>query len=248
MKISEALGLQEKGVISLVGGGGKTSLMYRLAEELSSQYKVVITTTTKIFRPASDKFPLVLLKKDDLPGQELDEHLLQGLRPVVGSGLLENNKLNGISREQVDLLQNHADFIIAEADGSKGLSLKGHLSFEPVIAGSTNVLLVVIGADILGKTLDVRYVHRPEIVAKLTGRKLGSEIDAEMVAELITHPQGILRDCPAAMVVSFINKVDLLENQDEGHRLGRLLLGEKIRKVILGSATGMNPVLNILES
>lgn len=249
MKISKALGLEEKGVISLVGGGGKTSLMFRLAEEISLQYKVVVTTTTKIFLPPPDKFPFVLLEKDEPPAKELYESLLKGLRPVVGSCLLENNKINGISREQVDLLQNHADFILIESDGSKGRSLKGHLDFEPVIAGSTTVLLVVIGADIFGKTLDSNYVHRPEIVSRLTGRKMGSIIDAEMIAELITHPEGILRDSPStARVVPFINKADRLENQGEGRRLGRLLLGGKIKKVILGSAIGINPVITVVES
>ncbi len=248
MKISKALGLKGKGVISLVGGGGKTSLMYRLAEEIPLQYKVVVTTTTKIFLPPPDKFPLVLLEKDEPPERELYEFLLKGLRPVVGSGLLENNKINGIPREQVNLLQSYADFTLIESDGSKGRSLKGHLDFEPVIAGATTVLLVVIGADIFGKTLDSKYVHRPELVSRLTGRKMGTIIDAEMIAELITHPEGILRDSPSnAMVVPFINKVDRMENQGEGRRLGRLLLGEKISKVILGSAIGINPVLAIME-
>lgn len=249
MKICEALGLKERGVISLVGGGGKTTSMYRLAEEIPLQYKVVVTTTTKIFRPSPGKFPLVLLEEGELPVNYLYDCFSKGLKPVVCSGLLENNKLNGISSEQLDFLQKYADFTIAEADGSKGRSLKGHLSFEPVIAGSTNVLLVVIGADILGKTLDARYVHRPEIVSRLTGRTLGSDIDAEMVAKLIKHPEGILRDSPpTAEVVPFINKIDCLENQDEVRRLGRLLLGGKIRKVILGSSNMANPVSAIMES
>jgi probable selenium-dependent hydroxylase accessory protein YqeC len=249
MEISKALGLQEREVISLVGGGGKTTLMFRLAKEIPLQYRVVITTTTKIYVPSPDKYPLILLDKKEMPVKGLEEYLRKGLRPVVGSGLLENNKLNGISSEQLNSLQNYADFTLAEADGSKGMSLKGHLDFEPVIAGSTTVLLVVIGADIFGKTLDNKYVHRPEIVSKLTGHKMGSMIDAEMIAELITHPEGILRDSPSiARVVPFINKADRLENQAEGRRLGRLLLGEKIRKVILGSANGINPVITVMES
>jgi probable selenium-dependent hydroxylase accessory protein YqeC len=249
MEISKALGFREREIISLVGGGGKTTLMFRLAKEIPLQYRVVITTTTKIYIPSPDKFPLILLGEKEPPAIYLEGCLQKGLRPVVGSALLENNKMNGISREQLNSLQNYADFTLAEADGSKGMSLKGHLDFEPVIAGSTTVLLVVIGADILGKTLDSKYVHRPEIVSRMTGCKMGSIIDAEMIAELITHPEGILRDSPStARVVPFINKADCLENQAEGRRLGRLLLGEKIRKVILGSANGINPVITVMES
>jgi len=248
MKISQALGLKEREIISLVGGGGKTTLMFRLAEEIPLHYRVIVTTTTKIFVPSPGVFPLVLLGKDETSDKDLDRYLLSGLRPVIGAGLLEKNKLKGISCEQLNLLQNHADFTLVEADGSKGLSLKGHLDFEPVIARSTTVLLVVIGGDILGKTLDSIYVHRPEIVSRLTGRKLGSLIDAEIIAELINHPEGVLRDSPStARVVPFINKADRLEDPNEGYRLGRLLLGEKIRKVIMGSAIGINPVLDVIE-
>lgn len=249
MKIIEALALKEKEVISLVGGGGKTTLMFRLAEEVTSQNKVIITTTTKILIPPPDKFPLVLLEKGELPAKDLNGYLSKGLKPVVASCLLENNKLNGISCEQVELLQNFATLVLVEADGSKGCSLKGHLDFEPVIAGSTTLLIVVIGADILGKTLDSNYVHRPEIVSRLTGRKIGSLIDAELIAELINHPGGILRDSPpTARVVTFINKAESMENIEEGRRLARLLMGGRIEKVVLGSASGFNPVLAVVET
>lgn len=250
MKISEALGLKRREIISFVGGGGKTTLMFRLAEELPLKYKVVITTTTHIFLPPPDKFPTVLLGKGEPVEKDLAGYFLSGLKPVVGSKLLEDNnkKLKGITTEQLSLMQNYADFFLVEADGSKGRPLKGHLDYEPVIAGPTTVLVVVIGADVLGKSLDSRYVHRPEIVSELTGREMGSEVDPEMIAKLITHSEGILRDSPlSARVVPFINKVDCLEDLSEGYRLGRLLLGEKIRKVLLGSAIGTSPVLDIVE-
>ncbi len=248
MRICEALDLKENEIVSFVGGGGKTSLMFRLAEEIPLPYNVVITTTTKIYRPSPEKYPLVLLGKEDQVEKELAGYLKSGLRPVVGSGLLENNKVNGISPGQVSLLQGCADYILVEADGSKGLPLKGHLDYEPVIPGATTVLVVVVGADILGKTLDKKHVHRPEIVSQLTGREIGTVIDAGLIAELIAHPRGMLRECPpGARVVLFINKMDLLPNPDEGCNLDGLLPGKNIEKVILGSAIGEEPVRVVLE-
>ena len=50
--LRQALLLGEGGVISLVGAGGKTSLMFRLAHELSlTGDSVLTTTTTKIYVP-----------------------------------------------------------------------------------------------------------------------------------------------------------------------------------------------------
>ena len=248
MKIYQALGLPQKGVISLAGGGGKTTLMYRLADEIPAHYKVLITTTTKIFLPPA-QHPLVLLDNGRMPEGFLYPKAGKIARPVVGSGLMENNKLQGVSQEQVEYLQSIADILLIEADGSKGLPLKGHLDFEPVVSRATTQLIIVIGADIFGKPLIDRYVHRPDIVAGLTGRQLGSIIDAELIQGLINHPGGILRNCPpTATVTAFINKADLMEKPEEGLRLGRLLLGEKIRKVIIGSARSDNPVLTIMSA
>jgi probable selenium-dependent hydroxylase accessory protein YqeC len=62
VKIQEALALGDKGVISLVGGGGKTSLMYSLARELVSFGKrVLTTTTTKIFMPTCEESPATIV-------------------------------------------------------------------------------------------------------------------------------------------------------------------------------------------
>lgn len=248
MRISEALGLKEHEIVSFVGGGGKTSLMFRLAEEIPLQYQVIITTTTKIYQPPSEKFPLVLLGIEDQAEKEMAGYLKSGLRPVVGGGLLENNKVIGISPGQVSLLQGCADYILVEADGSKGLPLKGHLDYEPVIPGATTLLVVVVGADILGKILDEEHVHRPEIVSQLTGRDMGSIIDADLIAKLIAHPQGMLREYPpGARVVLFINKIDLLRDLDEGCNLDGFLPGKNIEKVILGSAIGEDPVRVVVE-
>lgn len=247
MRISEALGLKEHEIVSFVGGGGKTSLMFRLAEEIPFQHNVIITTTTKIFLPPEGN-PLVLLERGDQAVEELTRHLRSGLRPVVGTRLLENNKVNGIFPDQVSLLQHFADYTLVEADGSTDLPLKGHLNYEPVIPGNTTVLVVVVGADILGKTLDSSYVHRPEIVSMLTGREIGSVIDAELIAELISHPDGLLREYTQnARVALFINKIDLMPEPENSNRLDRLIFGKKIERVILGSAIGDEPVLVVLE-
>lgn len=248
MKISEALGLQDHEVVSFIGGGGKTTLMYRLAEEISLHHRVIITTTTKIFMPPADEHPLVLLGKGETAEMELEGFLQSGIRPVLGSEVLEDNKIKGIAPEAVNRLQDMAQYILVEADGSRGLSLKGHLEHEPIIPPATSVLVVVIGADVIGKPLLPQCVHRSEIVAERTGRETGSSINVEMIAGLITHPEGMLRFTPAgARVVAFINKIDRLADPGEAYRLGRLLLGEKIRKVVLGSATGADPVSDIME-
>jgi UDP-N-acetylmuramyl tripeptide synthase len=50
--ISANLALDKREIIGIYGAGGKTTLLYRLAQELAEAQKpVLVTTTTKIYRP-----------------------------------------------------------------------------------------------------------------------------------------------------------------------------------------------------
>ncbi|MBW2707410.1 MAG: putative selenium-dependent hydroxylase accessory protein YqeC, partial [Deltaproteobacteria bacterium] len=60
--LRQALMLGDGGVISLVGAGGKTSLMFKLAHELSrTGGSVLTTTTTKILEPEPDQSSCVIV-------------------------------------------------------------------------------------------------------------------------------------------------------------------------------------------
>ena len=61
MRLCEALGLPESGVLSLVGGGGKSSLLLRLTKEWSVVRRVVAVTTTHITRAQGEALGLLLL-------------------------------------------------------------------------------------------------------------------------------------------------------------------------------------------
>jgi probable selenium-dependent hydroxylase accessory protein YqeC len=253
MKIMEALSLSDRGgVVSFAGGGGKTSLMFRLNSEIPVKYRVILTTTTKIYMPPADKYPTLLVSKKSSANKILQNILQSGIRPVLGLQLLQDNKVKGFSAERLDRFINEnngfTDFVLVEADGSKGRSLKGYLDCEPVIPRFTTVMVVVIGADAIGSVFDANVAHRPEVVSRMIGLKPGSIVDPEDIARLIIHPQGVLRSCPpGARIVPFINKADCLKNRDEAYKLARFLLGGRIRSVIIGSAISKNPVIDVVE-
>jgi probable selenium-dependent hydroxylase accessory protein YqeC len=63
----DAFGLPEAGVISIVGAGGKTTLMFRLAGELARVgHRVLTTTSTKIFRPNNEQSSIVMTSNDPI--------------------------------------------------------------------------------------------------------------------------------------------------------------------------------------
>mgnify|MGYP003693995365 CR=1 FL=1 len=89
-------------------------------------------------------------------------------------------------------------------------------------------MVMVVGADILGKPLDADHVHRPELVAALCGAALGTVITPEMVARVLAHAEGGRKGVPAgARVVALINKVESLPDRTAARETAECLLRER---------------------
>ncbi|MEA2085772.1 MAG: selenium cofactor biosynthesis protein YqeC [Chloroflexota bacterium] len=255
MTLKEALGIKPGEVISLVGGGGKTTLMFALARELtSSGNRVITTTTTKILEPLSSETPLLLLEADE---REMIRRLLQNLADyghiTLARERLASGKLRGISPELVVELArlNRVSCIIVEADGAAQRSLKAPNLTEPVIPDATSLVIPVVGIDALGCRLTGENVFRPELVSKLLGLPLGEVISAESIAFLVTHPRGIIKGSPGgARIIPFINKVDLDRGLSRGRELaGRILAMRhpRIKRVVLGQVQSPEPVMEVVS-
>jgi len=255
MKLKEALDIKPGEVISLVGGGGKTTLMFALARELALPGKSLITTTTtKIFEPSSTETPLLLVEADE---EQMVKALLQNVDKyrhiTLASERLSSGKLNGVSPELVAKLAelNQVSYIIVEADGAAHRSLKAPNPTEPVIPYNTSLVIPVVGIDAVGCRLTEKDVFRPEIVSILLGLPLGEVISAEAIAFLITHHQGIIKGSPdQARIVPFINKVDLDRGLSKGRDLASKILAmrhPRIKQVVLGQAQLPEPVIEIIS-
>jgi probable selenium-dependent hydroxylase accessory protein YqeC len=255
MKLKEALDIRPGEVVSLVGGGGKTTLMFALARELASGGDcVVTTTTTKIFEPSSYETPLLLLETDE---GELMRLLLDSLgehrHVTLASGRLASGKLNGISPEFVVELAGlgQVSFIVVEADGAAHKSLKAPNPTEPVIPINSSLVIPVVGVDAVGCRLTEKDVFRPEIVSNLLGLPLGEVISPDAIAFLITHHQGIIKGSPErARIVPFINKMDLDEGLSKGRDLADKILAmrhPRIERVVLGQAQSPEPVIEVIS-
>jgi probable selenium-dependent hydroxylase accessory protein YqeC len=228
-------------VISLAGGGGKTSLLFALAGELSSHRRgIVLTTTTKIWEPnPSPSFALFLSAQFSEMSHWIFEHLQRHPYLVVAQERLGNGKLRGIPPRWVERLTSIPEVLVflVEADGAAGRSLKAPREDEPVLPENTSLVVPVVGIDALGCPLDERYVFRADLAALLLGVNPGIEITEEVIARLLVH---ILRDKPpAARVIPFLNKIDLPGCLKKGRSLARYLLSFKplgIQRVVLGHA------------
>ena len=113
---------------SVIGSGGKTSLLAVLAHELPGT--VVLTTTTHIL-PFPD-VPLVASADVD----DVQAALAESRVVCAGSQAEKNGKL--VTPElDIDALASLADYVLVEADGARRLPLKAHAAWE---AGHPRVL------------------------------------------------------------------------------------------------------------
>jgi len=252
MFLSHALSLGPKEVIALSGGGGKTTLMFRLAAELAaSGQRVVTTMTTRIFVSQMAQAPhtLVLHGEGALLAQLPEALAEHGHVLIAGSTMVEQDKVQGVPPEFLDRIaaQPTVDVVIVEADGSRRLPFKAPAQHEPVIPTSTTVLVPVVGLDVVEKPLVAGQVHRPEIVAALSDAALGDPVTPEMIAAVLTHPEGGAKGLPSgARLVPFLNKVEDEATLAAARQIARLLLAQPIvDRVLIGAAQAPDPVIEV---
>ena len=250
MKLTDALRMAPDEVVALVGGGGKTTAMFRLAREVvEGGGRAITTTTTRIFGAqialAPAHVPAASVTRERLAAElALHRHVL-----VIGATDADSGKAEGIS---LDLFRHvRAWFpdvcLLNEADGSRMRPFKAPADYEPVIPAETTLVVVVVGADVLGLSLDSEHVHRPELVATLSGAPMGAPVTPAIVARVLADPQGGRKGVPAgARVVVLINKVEGLPDRAPARETAeRLLRDPAIHSVVLATLRAEDPVLEV---
>jgi probable selenium-dependent hydroxylase accessory protein YqeC len=252
--LTEALGIKAREVISLVGAGGKTTLMFRLAQELSfGGKKVVTTTTTKILEPVSGETRSLFVDSDEERIKDfVRSHLDQYDHITIARERLESGKLKGVSPNLVDELchSKGIDAVIIEADGAAGRPVKAPRENEPVIPTSTTLIVAILGIDGSGMKLSEENVFQPERVSKITGVPVGERLTDEAMAILVTHPEGIFKGAPSSSrIVAFLNKVDIPNGVGKAKNIAHKILDKKhrqIERIVLGQLKSESPVAEVM--
>jgi probable selenium-dependent hydroxylase accessory protein YqeC len=206
-----AFGIRRGDVVAVVGAGGKTTLVYRMASEArAAGLTVLVTTTTHMGAMDEEVTGPVLVDGESADMLvALGEALAREGRATLLGRRVRPDKLEGVSPARVDLLAALADLVLVEADGARGRSLKLPAAHEPVIPASTTVVVVVCALDALGQPLDEDRVHRVELVRAATGVEAGEAVDEDCLAAALRHQDGYpSRIPPRARAGVFLNKAE----------------------------------------
>jgi molybdenum cofactor cytidylyltransferase len=257
MNLSHALRITAGDIGAFVGGGGKTTAMFQLANELAPRLRVLTTTTTRIFAaqikrsPAHVTFdPAQQSAADILP--LLDAAIAKhGQVLLIGQADAASGKAFGLPPEIIDALaaSGHFDVILNEADGSRMRPLKAPAAHEPVIPACTTLVVPTVGLDVLDQPLNDDTVHRAELVSQLSGTTLGQPVTTDAITALLCHSQGGLKRIPAqARVAPLLNKADRQVGRLEAAReiAGKLLACERFDSIVIGAIQqAASPVVEV---
>lgn len=192
----------KKHTICLVGGGGKTTVMYELAAAWAAcGSKVLVLTSTHILRPVDGSFAANVPAVQNL--------WQQGRYAVIGTPEPATGKLTAPPQDLYEALHLQADVILCEADGSRHHPCKVPAENEPVLLPDSDIVLAVAGMDALDNSL-AQACQRPQPAAALLGCNLNSVIDEQMLAVLLLSEQGARKNVGKRTFYIVLNKCDLL--------------------------------------
>ena len=163
------------GVTAVIGGGGKTTLLRTLGEELAEESRVLLCTTTKIF-PFHD-LPCAMTA-EELNSLRREHRLLCAGVPVPGTGKLTTPPV------AMAELAAWFDYVLVEADGSAQRPFKAHAPHEPVIPAEATQVICVVGASGFGSPV-AEAAHRPELYARLAGVSVENTVTPETEAAVL---------------------------------------------------------------
>lgn len=189
---------EHKLIVSLVGAGGKTTTMYRLAEQCARRGKrVLVTTTTHIMRP-EESYVATAIEARALWSQK-KYATIGNVRP--------DGRLQMPDAAIYDELAGEADVVLIEADGSKTLPCKVPASHEPVIVDECNLVIAVLGMSALGRRMD-EVCFRFEKCGAWLGVDGADLLDEEIAAKILSSEQGSRQYVGERECVVLLNQCD----------------------------------------
>jgi molybdenum cofactor cytidylyltransferase len=242
--VVDAFNLQQPACIVIVGAGGKTSALFRLAHAYARTRPVLVSNTAHL-GVEQGRFANRVIRVEqsgDVP--VFENGLPEGVTLITGPAD-DRGRTLGLAGEILELVHAlavrcHAPLLI-EADGSRGLPLKAPADWEPPIPDFADWVIVTAGLSGLGKPLTEENVFRSDIFARLADLTPGALVSPDSVAKVLLHPSGGLKNIPdRAGRIALLNQADTPEQQVAGTIIAEQLLGA-YQRVVVASMNGADP-------
>lgn len=253
MKLKDAFGLGRGDVVSLVGAGGKTSLLLGIGHELAADgWRVLATTTTRIAEAQMGLIPAALRPEH---GARAISDALESERFVFLYDEIRGEKVYGATETTIGWLLDalDADILLIEADGARGLPLKAPHAHEPVIVPETTLVIHSSLIDVLGQPLNDQHVYNPDAIIEQYGFYPDAPIKSPWLAQIIRDETLGMKGVPErARAIAFLNGVPQAGYmRGRARMVARLALGTpRLNAAALGNVNyreGVEPVVHEVQ-
>ena len=223
--------INKKDIIAITGAGGKTSLIFFLAKKLAQFGKVLITTTTKMYKPSSENYETLTIGEKTYLGEE------KNISIIAKSEI--NGKITSLSYEEIEKLKDRFDYILIEADGAKEKLLKFWNDTEPCIPNFVTKVIGVINCEIFNQDFNENNIHRFNLVPETLLDFINKKIDVDFLSRYILSAD-YFKDTPSyAEKFIFFNGIDgenQLDKLDNSLKtISKILKEKNFSNIILGS-------------
>ena len=202
-------------IIAVVGSGGKTSLIWRLAEELvQAGKKVAVTTTTHMAIEKERPFAL--------DGEGAEALIFKHGYVLVASIDIQKKKLSSLPYEKLKKLSELCDVLLIEADGARKKPFKIPMEWEPVIPDFTDLVIAVCGLDSLGKSIK-EAAYCPRETALFLGKKETDIICPQDMIKAVSSRDGLLKGVGEREYRVYLNKMDTVKERETLNKIRREL-------------------------
>lgn len=220
-------------VISIVGGGGKTTTMYHFAKKYSEVGKrVIVTTSTHILK--NYEFSYFYVDNPDDIRLYYYDFFKENKICVIGVNA-SDKKIKSLGENLLNEISFLCDILIIEADGAKGLPIKFQGGNEPVIHSFTDKVVIVTGLDCLYKKIkDICF--RYELAQEIYGWNKEHILNIDDIVKMLTDDKVLRKGCNDKAVTYILNKADNKELFNAAKEIAsRIRAVDKFSSVIITS-------------
>ncbi|MFU8773984.1 MAG: selenium cofactor biosynthesis protein YqeC, partial [Anaerolineales bacterium] len=248
MNLVQALRLSSAPKLVLVGSGGKTTALFKIADQLPKPVLVTTTTHLSVEQTFFADQHHCIESIDDL--KQLDREMPEAVLLLTGRQTGES-RISGlhpsIMQSLIRLAHRRKIALLVEADGAQKLPLKAPAVHEPAIFPEIwkqdfsdekqteavkksrqtllDVVIVVSGLSGIGKPLTAAWVHRPQEFSRISGINEGDPVSIFGLRNVLIHPQGGLKNIPPGVRrVALLNQFDRLDNKFHTRQLADELI------------------------
>lgn len=217
-KLTKNFNIKKGDVVSIVGSGGKSTLLFQLAKELKNECRVLVSTSARILMPSKKDYDCLYTDVESyINNKKLKAN---GITVISKSFNSITNKMIGIDDGDLDSLIKDFDIVLLEADGSRNMPVKGWKNHEPPVLNNTNKTIGIIPANFINKKKDRNFIYGFDEFNILTDNC--EYINFEAIGKICSHKDGIFKNSKGQLYL-FLNKAETEEEIYASKELSKYL-------------------------